>query len=249
MPLINEVMKLKNQGMSDQEIIKYLKDSGFSPLDISQALEQAKIKEVVSKDSNLRSQANQENQEQNSNVEEMQPSVIESEPKKEYGPYQETNQEYQQQTSQPAQMPQQTQAISEEAAPPQQVAYSPQETYLAVPQPGYAGDYQQEYGYQPYQQEMTTEIIEQITEEKIGRLKEAINSFENFRMAVEKKLKNLDERLKKIEDTIDKLQENIIKKIGSYGENLEDIKKEMEMMQESFSKTLPKLLKKKKTKK
>jgi len=46
----------------------------------------------------------------------------------------------------------------------------------------------------------------------------------------------LSERLKKIETTMDKLQIAILEKVGSYGQNLDGIRKEMSMMQDSFSK-------------
>jgi hypothetical protein len=52
------------------------------------------------------------------------------------------------------------------------------------------------------------------------------------------KMENLSERVKKIENIIDKLQIAILEKIGSYGGNLESIKKEMSMMQDSFSKVI-----------
>jgi len=47
---------------------------------------------------------------------------------------------------------------------------------------------------------------------------------------------NLLERIKSIEKIIDNLQISILKKVGSYGGNLESIKNEMSMMQDSFRK-------------
>ncbi len=49
-------------------------------------------------------------------------------------------------------------------------------------------------------------------------------------------IKQVKERKEKIENIIDKLQIAILEKVGSYGKNLEGIKKEMSMMQDSFSK-------------
>ena len=40
--------------------------------------------------------------------------------------------------------------------------------------------------------------------------------------------------MKRIESIIDKLQSSILEKVGSYGSNLDSIKKEMSMMQDSF---------------
>lgn len=98
-------------------------------------------------------------------------------------------------------------------------------------------------GYAPEQQtsnqETTTEIAEQIAEEKISKLKREFGNIEELKSVFERKIKNVDERLKKIEDIISRLQETILGKVGFYGDNIEDIKKEMSMMQESFSKALP----------
>ena len=48
--------------------------------------------------------------------------------------------------------------------------------------------------------------------------------------------------MKKIENIIEQLQATILGKIGSYGESIDDIKNEMGMMQESFSKALGPLI-------
>jgi septation ring formation regulator EzrA len=50
----------------------------------------------------------------------------------------------------------------------------------------------------------------------------------------------IDERLRKIENIIEKLQLSILEKIGSYGQNLESVKKEINLMQDSFSKFVSK---------
>ena len=58
-----------------------------------------------------------------------------------------------------------------------------------------------------------------------------------FKALAESRIENISERLNRIENTIDKLQSAILSKIGSYGTNLESIKKEMSMMQNTFKKT------------
>ena len=107
-----------------------------------------------------------------------------------------------------------------------------------TPQPQYAE-------YQPYQSaspETITEIAEQITEEKTAKIKKALSSLEEFKAISLKKIEKIDERLKRIEDIIDKLQISILGKISSYGESIENIRDEMSIMQESFSKALPQLI-------
>ena len=56
--------------------------------------------------------------------------------------------------------------------------------------------------------------------------------------ATETKIENISLRVKRIESISDKLQTAILEKIGSYGSNLESIKKEMSMMQDSFGKMI-----------
>lgn len=104
--------------------------------------------------------------------------------------------------------------------------------------------YSQYQEYQPYNvsAETTTEIAEQIFEEKISKIKKEIGNISELKLMLNKKIENIDERLKKIEEIIDRLQASIIGKIGSYGSSLDEIKQEMGMMQESFSKALNPLI-------
>lgn len=133
----------------------------------------------------------------------------------------------------------------------------PQETY----DPGYSEqtDYQQDYGeqtgyteeyypqegyeqdYENYgtQTDTMIEIAEQVFAEKTRKMQKQLEDLNEFKTLTETKLDNATTRLKRIENVMDKLQMAILEKIGSYGKSLESIKKEMAMMQDSFSKTLP----------
>lgn len=51
MGALERVMELQSQGMQEPEIIKKMKDEGASPKDINDALNQAKIKQAVSQES------------------------------------------------------------------------------------------------------------------------------------------------------------------------------------------------------
>ncbi len=101
--------------------------------------------------------------------------------------------------------------------------------------------YPQEY-YQPQSSglgsETITEIADQIFSEKVGDIKKALNILTDFKTITEAKLASLDSRLKKIESTIEKLQSSIIGRVGEFGQAVTDIKDEMSMMQESFSKVV-----------
>ena len=120
---------------------------------------------------------------------------------------------------------------------PQESPYSQQETESYSPQEGY-GEPQGAYGT-----DTIIEIAEQVFEEKIKKLSQQISNFKEFSAIAETKFSNFENRLKRIESIIENLQIKILEKIGSYGDGLESIKKEMNMMQDSFSKTLPILVK------
>ena len=120
---------------------------------------------------------------------------------------------------------------------PQESPYSQQETESYSPQEGYTGD-QGGFGT-----DTIIEIAEQVFEEKIKKLSQQISNFKEFSAIAETKFSNFENRLKRIESIIENLQIKILEKIGSYGDGLESIKKEMNMMQDSFSKTLPILAK------
>ncbi|MEK6820366.1 MAG: hypothetical protein AABX71_01525 [Nanoarchaeota archaeon] len=203
MALVDEVREMQAQGMKEDNIVQQLKEQGYSPLSINQALEEARVKQAGGEPefAYYIQEPSQENSTREVYESGMEPSLSEQTPAP--APQDETP-EYVYPTPQP---------------------YTPE--------------------YQPYtgaaDTETMTEIAEQITEEKLNKIKQELISLENFRIMAERKIRGMDERLKRIEEIIDRLQATILGKIGSYGQNLSDIKKEMEMMQESFSKALPAL--------
>jgi DNA-binding transcriptional MerR regulator len=132
-----------------------------------------------------------------------------------------------------------TQEFSGEALPqPGQNYEYAQQNY---PQQGYSPqDYASQEGYAGYSAGFDAntiiEISEQVFSEKVKEIQNELNSFNEFKNLNQVRMENLNDRLKKMELVFDRLQMNILEKIGSYGQNLETIKKEMGMMQDSFSK-------------
>ncbi len=92
------------------------------------------------------------------------------------------------------------------------------------------------------------DLADQIFQENIKSIKKQISELIEFKTLTEAKVNNIDERLKRIETMINQLQSNIIGKVGSYGENLENIREEMDMVQESFKKIIGGEVKKRKAK-
>jgi DNA-binding transcriptional MerR regulator len=116
---------------------------------------------------------------------------------------------------------------------PQNQVYTPQPQAYYPQQEGYGQDYSP-----PNNTDTIVDIAAQVFEEKISEVSKKVDSTEEFKTLAGAKLEHLNERLKRIEAIIDKLQSAILEKIGAYGSNIESIKKEMSMMQDSFSKTL-----------
>jgi len=134
-----------------------------------------------------------------------------------------------------------TQDIKQEVNVPQ-----PQETYAPQPQEEYAPPqevYQQEaYGYPAPEEsgsDMMIEISEQVFNEKIKKVEKQIDKMNDVQTLLQTKTEYAVERLKRIESIMYKLQVAILERIGSYGKNLEIIKKEMGMIEDSFTKIVP----------
>jgi hypothetical protein len=152
-------------------------------------------------------------------------------------------------------------AVAGESGTYEQETYSPQEQIPQMPEDFQNYDEnqnypQEEYSQDPYSQEEysqyqqmpqeysqtnsdnTLEIAEQVVSNSLEKINPKISQLQEYKKLSESELKNLNKRLEKIEQTIDKLQMAILEKVGSYGQGIQEIKNEMEMMQESFSKSL-----------
>ncbi len=132
----------------------------------------------------------------------------------------------------------------------------PQEEY-GSPQPGggaqeFGGDMYmpQDQGYYPQDQgyggggadtSTMVEIAEQVFTEKIQKIQKEIRELSEFKTLVESKIEHLTDRVKRVENITDKTQMAILDKVGSYGKGLDNVKKEVNMMQDSFTKMVPSL--------
>jgi len=158
---------------------------------------------------------------------------------------------------QPSIMPQ-----GENVPSPNQQTYEPGDyaetqgqAYAPTPEQGYQPQdqqyYQQDYGGGYAQAagidtDTIIEIADQIFSEKTKKIQKKVDDITESSALLKTKVEDISDRIKKIENIIDKLQIAILEKVGSYGKNLDSIKKEMSMMQNSFSKMIsrPKTTKK-----
>jgi hypothetical protein len=229
MAVLEKVTQMKKRGLSDEQIIQKLREERVSPREIRDAMNQSQIKNAVSMN------------------EEMQPSMMEAPslegeapmPSQEMEmPRQSSRQEY----TRGSYVPKTKEIPEEEVYAPQQGEYyapQPQEPQQYSQQEYQPQEYQQGYA-QPYQESTSTdtiiEISQQVFSESMKSVLKKIDEFSEFKTLSQSKIDNALERLKRIEAVIDKLQISILERVGAYGKSLDDIKKEMSMMQDSFSK-------------
>jgi len=197
MGVLEDITQMKNEGISDNEILRDLQEKGFSPREINDAFNQLQIKDAVSEEN---------------------PNLVDNEYKKQEFPPTNT---------------QKSQEISDEES------YYPQdqEYYQGAPQQG--EEFESNQG-QRFDTDTIIEVSEQVFMEKIQKIQKHVEEISEFKTLSEARIENLLERTKKIESLMDRLQIAILEKIASYGSNLESIKKEMSMMQDSFGKMIPK---------
>ena len=241
MGLLDQISQMKRDGLSDEEITMKLQEQGSSPRAINDAFNQNKIKTAVSAEGKETLEDYTPKTPQVPALPQRtfyQPKTHEAEEPEQESYY--TPKEYAQEPPQPLQNQQNYQ--EEYASYPEGQM---QEEYY--PAEGYEGGYEgYEEGYSDaYTADTIIEIAEQVFSEKMKKFEKQIEEFNEFVNLSQTKLSNNDQRLKRMEAIIDKLQIAILEKIGSYGKSIEGIKKEMEMIEDSFSKILPELKKKK----
>jgi hypothetical protein len=220
MGILDEINNMRNQGMDEREIVSALQERGATPRAIEEAFNQMRIKKAVSAES--------------SGHEGMEPSIMNRKQESNlaaplYVPKtQEIGHEQEElYAPEPPQFPQ----FNEQIEAP---VYGEQNQEEYISQEGYGG---QEAG--GYDTDTLIEIAEQVFSERIKKEQKQISSLNEFATLAETRISNDHERIKRIENIIDKLQAAILEKVGSYGRNLDSIKNEMGMMQESFGKMVP----------
>ena len=80
------------------------------------------------------------------------------------------------------------------------------------------------------------QIAEQVFDDKIKKIEKQTSEFNEFKTISKTQIDSIAERLKRIETMMDQLQIKILEKISSYGDNLDSIKNEMSMIEDSFQK-------------
>ncbi|MEK6871463.1 MAG: hypothetical protein AABX16_01015 [Nanoarchaeota archaeon] len=228
MAMMEMISQLKNQGMPTGQIIQSLKEQGYSPKEINEALSQVDIKSEI----NTSSQTY--------------PLYAPDIPQQGFTLADLRDPNAQQQPGFPPDMQMQP-SMDSQVSPPRNEEYAQIDQQTAMPYPEYAPAPEQ-YAAADYPQysapsqsidvETISDITTQILEEKLKTIKKELQLSTHFRKEAVEKINTIDKKIEKIENTLAELQMAIIKKIGEYGENMENISKELKATQDSFSKML-----------
>ncbi|MBS3084361.1 hypothetical protein J4411_00415 [Candidatus Pacearchaeota archaeon] len=225
MTLTDRILDLKRQGTPDYEIEMRLRNEGVSPMEINDAMNQSKIKEAVSGEGNYSKKG-------------MVPSIMggsEEEEKRQEEPEEED-------TYTPSPAPSQNQTYSDYSAQePGQSPYPPyysdssseEEYYEETPSEENYENNPQNY---PMNSETIIEVAEQVFFEKVKKIEEDLKKLKEFMTVSAPAIEDIDERLKRIEKNFDKMQIAILDRVGSFGKNIDSLKKEVEMVEDSFEK-------------
>jgi len=240
MGILEQITKLKSQGIPDNQIIAIMQEQGFNPKQINDAVNQSHIKNAVS------------NEQIPQDMDGMNPSMMGANPELQPPMPEKTNNpdEFRDQSEFPPYeeyIPQEPQSPQSDFQ--QQKFYQAQETYQQPdfqqqqyypPQENYQAQefYNQPQDFSSNSTDTMIDVAEQVFDEKIMEIKKQVQETNELKNIAEVRLNNVEKRLDKIESLIDKLQISILDKIGSYGNNLQSIKSEMSMMQDSFGKMI-----------
>ena len=213
MTLTQRVSEMKKRGLSEMSIEEKLKEEGISPLEINDAMNQSKIKEAVEGEGNFSRQG-------------MVPSIMGEDSG-------ETDEEAYAPSPEPEDSDDYQNYSSQERADPYDSDEETAEEYSSLPE----GDVNP-YGAPSYAMNSETmiEVAEQVFSEKIKKAEDDLKKLKEFMAISAPAVEDLDERLKRIEKNFDKMQIAILERVGSFGKNIDSLKKEVEMVEDSFEK-------------
>ncbi len=223
MAALDRVMELQSQGISQNEIVTQLQNEGIPTKEISEAINQASVKNAISPQE----------------APQMPPSPEMAQVQEQLAP--ETTPQYSEQPQ--GSFPQEPTTQEPVANPevyPQEGQVQGQDYYQQTPQ-AYSG---QEY-YPPAatpDTETISEIVDQIVSEKLSEFQKKTGDISAFQSTIQDKVADIDERLRRIEASIDKLQQAIIGKIGEFGESSAMIHKDLDNLHGTMSKLMDPLI-------
>ena len=237
MGLIEQVGQMRQQGKSEEEIINTMQQQGNSPAQIKNALDQSNVKNAISSGGDDVGVGNDIGA----------PSPGQDQAQDTYNPQPQTQEAYNPQPQQQAYSPQPQQQYDQGGYDQSydqggyDQSYDQSYDQGGYDQGGYGGGYQQGGG-----SNFMMDIAEQVFSENIKELQSNVEKLQQISDLTKNKVDNMEQRLKRMEKMFDTLQIKILEKVGSYGADLRSARKEMQMLEDSFSKVAQPLLDKSK---
>ena len=241
---LDEIRRMHDDGRSDDEIVGTLKGRGENEKDVYSALSQFQIKDAVdsNEDSTQQSSPSTKTIPGFPEVPKFKGDMPDSDSQTmEYsGPvqgasYSDMEPSILTQAQTPIK-PSQVSPAYDYAGELNQQQDQQQQYQQPYPQEQYAPQYPE---YQPYQGSISTDVVseiaEQVVAEKLSYIESKIEKAIDFRTIAEAKISSISDRLKRIESVLDTIQISILQKVGSYVNDVRDLKKEIVETQKSFS--------------
>ncbi|MBT4376795.1 hypothetical protein HOD29_05460 [archaeon] len=255
MTTLEKVSDLKRQGLEDSVIISMLQSEGVAPKEINDSLNQAKIKNAVTDDSGTQGMEPSVMIDENQQATQMPTATQEKVPTPaSVGGIPQAADSTQQETSVPQDI-YVPEAEPQDTYVPQAPANYPPQTQ-SYEQPQYQEEtYEQQEGYAPQEYyagggtDASIEVAEQVFSEKIKKVDKKLKDLNEFKTIYQTRIDDVVDRLKRMEKMFDKMQLVILEKVGEYGKNVSNVKKELEMIEDTFSKVVNPLTDKKHHKK
>lgn len=237
-PPVQEVLTMKGQGLTNNQVIQNLQREGYKSHQIFDAMNQADLYLVQST-----------SQSGGQPAQEPMPSV--SEP--EMSPYYEKGAQPWPESSPGFEQPRPPQVGAEETMfPSQQRPAEPQSPFdegqaFGLSSSGSFG------GGAPAAEEVLAggggdgeldrieEVVEAIIDEKWSELMKHIQKVLEWKERVDSRIVEMENKFKNLEVQFDKLNENIIGKISEYDQNIRDVGSEIKGMEKVFQKIIPEL--------
>ncbi len=213
---VDEVVRLRSQGLSNNQIVQALQRSGFQAHQIFEAFSQADLR-VPSAMQGVPQQGRPED-------------ALGDLPPPPFG------QEMDNESSITG--PQSPEEMNQGGFGGQGQNIFPEE---GSPQQGYQAGSQGGYGYQGERDSSARmeEISEAIIEEKWGDLMKDFNKILEWKGSMEQRLSVTEQRLADLKSSFENLQRSVVEKVADYDKSVKDVGSEMKALEQVFQKIIP----------
>ncbi|MBU2497101.1 MAG: hypothetical protein KJ767_03525 [Nanoarchaeota archaeon] len=230
------VLEMQKTGMNDGEIIRRLREQGYTDKDVNDAFNQARVKQSIRSDefsevpdAPMPSQRSPQEPTRMSGMPQGTPRQMPEQGMNEFVPG-------------PSQYPEQNE---------QEYDYGQQQDYNYYPETQPEQQEQQQYEseqeYPGYEQGYTTEafeeIAESIIEERWRAFMEKIGDVQGWKERVDREIDRIEKRIDKIDNSLMNIHAAMLEKVNEYGKGVKDLGTDVKAMERAFSGIMQPLMK------